>query len=208
MKRFALPKKVKVGGLFFDIKYPYPFSENLTYYGLCQNMQSEIKIGNHLLGEKLDVSNIVDTYIHEIIHAVDYVYTNYSLKEESVALLSRALIEFFKYNDFNIDTTVIPKEIKIFTSIFKVKDDYVFEEGNKNIIQIDDINNKISIELKKYNLYAVKSMLFECCMSNLLNLYGIDDDIFKEEVSVRAFTSGVYQVVLDNNLEKLIKTWA
>lgn len=67
-----IPDKIKIGGHWYEIKYPYIFQERFDRFGQCDAVKKIIYItdkdGN---GEKRANSHILCTFIHEIIHAID-----------------------------------------------------------------------------------------------------------------------------------------
>ena len=67
-----IPSKLKIGGHWFTIKYPYIFQERFDRYAQCDDTKKTIYItevdGN---GAKRIKSGIIVSYIHEILHAID-----------------------------------------------------------------------------------------------------------------------------------------
>lgn len=67
-----IPKKVKVGGHWIEIKYPHIFQERFDRFGQCDDAKKIIYLtaldGN---GEKRADSAISVTFIHEVLHAID-----------------------------------------------------------------------------------------------------------------------------------------
>lgn len=67
-----LKPRYKIGGHWFEIKYPYIFQERFDRFGQCDDPKKIIYItdvdGN---GAKRAESAIVVTFIHEILHAID-----------------------------------------------------------------------------------------------------------------------------------------
>jgi len=69
-----LPTKVKVGGHWYKVTYPYRFTERNDIVGQHDYSGKEIRIASETFnGEVICDSSIVVAFIHEILHAVDYV---------------------------------------------------------------------------------------------------------------------------------------
>lgn len=208
MKRFVIPKKVRVGGLYYDVIYPYVFSEQRQCIGLHKGLWSEIYVASKDEGFEMSKDKIIEAYVHELVHAIDFVYTNCSLRENSVVVIARALIEFFKYNDFNIEDDIIPNRLKIFTNTFNVTSDYKFTEGKATCASLFPQRSLILVESQNLNPYTVKHSVFECCFLHLLDVYMIEDkELIENDIFICAFAAGAYQVFKDNKIERLIKDW-
>lgn len=68
-----IPKKVKVGGHVYKIKYPYIFTERFDRNGQIGHDVTTILL-SHLdsNGNPKSESAIIETLIHEILHALNY----------------------------------------------------------------------------------------------------------------------------------------
>ena len=100
-----IPKKIKIGGHWVEIKYPYIFQERFDRFGQCDDPKKIIYItdkdGN---GEKRANSSIIVTFIHEILHELDY-HTGWEIfsgedGEKKVEGLSEAIYMFLIDNKF------------------------------------------------------------------------------------------------------------
>lgn len=69
-----LPKQIKIGGHWFKVLYPHNFTERNDITGLCDYPMKALMVAcNDDSGNVLPDSSIMVTYIHEILHGIDYV---------------------------------------------------------------------------------------------------------------------------------------
>ena len=67
-----IPKKLKIGGHWYKVKFPYRYQERSDWSGHCDNARKRIYIGNDDGNGNLRAeSAIIVTLIHEIYHAID-----------------------------------------------------------------------------------------------------------------------------------------
>lgn len=96
-----IPKSIKVGGKTYSILYPYVFTERTDLRGQTCSDTLEIKISDQLkTGEKFHTENIQETFIHEVLHAVDIIYNSNKLEEDEITRLGEGLFQVLKDNDF------------------------------------------------------------------------------------------------------------
>jgi len=94
-----IPKKVKISGLTYDVKMPYNFTDNAEFWGLCCHQEQEIRISTKTTASiERKKESIDETFLHELLHAIDRIYNNASLTEEQVTRLSFGLHQVFKDN--------------------------------------------------------------------------------------------------------------
>ncbi|MDA2921691.1 hypothetical protein MYX07_00310 [Patescibacteria group bacterium AH-259-L07] len=94
-----IPKKIKVGGHIYKVIYPYRFKEREDLYGRTNEGRKEIFVTNlDANGNKLPQTKIEETFLHELLHAVDQTYNNNDLKEEIVARMGEGLYQVLKDN--------------------------------------------------------------------------------------------------------------
>lgn len=73
-----IPKKIKIAGHWYSVIFPYIFTESNTLYGLCDNTSHKIMLSEKRDGIQRARSHIEETFLHELIHAVDYNYNTSS----------------------------------------------------------------------------------------------------------------------------------
>lgn len=67
-----IPKKVKIGGHWYDVVYPYKFRDTTSLDAQSDYALKEIKIcGVDRSGNETPQSFIISNFIHEIIHMLD-----------------------------------------------------------------------------------------------------------------------------------------
>uniref|UniRef100_A0A6M3K0G5 WLM domain-containing protein n=1 Tax=viral metagenome TaxID=1070528 RepID=A0A6M3K0G5_9ZZZZ len=68
-----IPEKVKIGGHQYTIFFPYLFRERDNLYGQHDHAQKEIRItGVDTCGAERAKSGIIVTFIHEVLHGIDF----------------------------------------------------------------------------------------------------------------------------------------
>lgn len=96
-----IPKKVKIGGHWFKVLFPYKFIERSDVDGHTDMDTFEIKIANgDGVSQKLADSKIMELFLHEIIHAIDHVYNASQLDEKTVRRLGQGLFQFMSDNGY------------------------------------------------------------------------------------------------------------
>jgi len=101
-----LPEYVRIGTHIYHILFPYRFKESRDFSGQCDFDLLEIRISNiDANGHPRPLSKIYETFWHEIMHAIDYEYTDYSISdkfdegyETIVALLGRGVFQVLSDN--------------------------------------------------------------------------------------------------------------
>ena len=68
-----IPKELKIGGHIVRVFYPYEFKERSDLNGQFDKGLSEIRIAeSDACGARKSESEIMVTFLHEILHAIDY----------------------------------------------------------------------------------------------------------------------------------------
>ena len=93
-----IPKKLKVGGRVFRIKHLHHSKEE--NWGLIKYNSSEILLYRYGLKplEKMSKQNMEQTFIHELLHAIDSVYNSFGLGEKTTSRLAEGLYQVLKDN--------------------------------------------------------------------------------------------------------------
>ena len=89
-----IPKTIKVGGFDYKIELSEKTDKELEstqQYGASSQMLRNIKIWTRPTPQQLS-----ETFLHEILHAVDSVYAHGSLSEEQNASISNGLFQVFE----------------------------------------------------------------------------------------------------------------
>lgn len=90
----AIPKKVRICGFDYDIKY----QDDLDHTQGCAGVHLPEKLEIRLLSRGIDPRRTEQTFIHEVLHAVDVLYGNDKLSEEQCSSLSNGIYQVFSDN--------------------------------------------------------------------------------------------------------------
>ena len=93
-----IPKKVKVGGHWYKVHIGYIFKERFDRSGDTDSDIKEIRIAKETLGVPLPKSQVEQVFIHEILHAIDWVYNSDELEEKQIKRLAEGLYQVLKDN--------------------------------------------------------------------------------------------------------------
>jgi hypothetical protein len=205
-----IPKKLKVGPMLYDILYPHRFIEDGILCGLHDGPKSVIKISDREDDTDMHVLCLAETLLHEIIHAVDFVFCGQGMEEVFVEKMSEHLLQTILDNDLDFyDNKIIPKKLKVGGYIYSIKYQHIFEDTRESLsssinktnltVYLADSENhkKFSNRFVKLNLFYV--ML--CCILRLRSFTA-------EEVSsinLKTFAAALFEVFVDNKLMELIK---
>lgn len=68
-----IPKSIKIGGHVWEIKYPYTFQERSDRWGQCDDAKKQVLVSDSdVNGAPRAKSSVMITFIHEILHALDF----------------------------------------------------------------------------------------------------------------------------------------
>jgi len=97
-----IPKKIKVAGHWYKIKIDDKGLSKEHLIGQTNNDFKEIRLCKHYKSSRARAkSEIEETLMHEVLHAVDNNYNNNSLTEKALNRLSQGLYQVLKDN-FNL----------------------------------------------------------------------------------------------------------
>lgn len=75
-----IPDKIKIGGHWWKIEYPYVFKERMDIWGQCDSALKTIRISNiDGAGNIRPQSADLVTLIHEILHAIGFLSNDKTL---------------------------------------------------------------------------------------------------------------------------------
>ena len=132
-KKSFLPAKIKIGGLDYKIVFRERFKDgNSDYIGLCVNPMTTIYISKCDKEYQFDRTKIIQTLLHEIIHAIDNVYCNNSFQEDNVKNdmtdLEHLWFSVLADNDLYISKKdKFPDYVRILGQTYKIICNYNFE---------------------------------------------------------------------------------
>lgn len=211
MKEFKLPKKVRVGGIIYDIEH-FLFSEHSRNDGLCITTASKIKINKMSYYHNQYTTYV---YLHELFHAIDHTYLGNVLEEDTVIMLTKGWLNFIVSNKFDFNKYVVSKNINICGVKYKV----ILENLN---LQTTDISRIIvDTDVKEQRLSLDTSFMsdnesisnqrliiaFLQGVSNIIAIeYNIADNFDFCDIESNVFANAVYQVIKDNKVDQLIRS--
>lgn len=197
MRKLVMPKKVKVGGLYYTVEYPYSFMEE-SKTGLCEYKDLVIKIAGSYHGKKRSDQAICQTLLHEIMHAIDFAYCGSCLDEDNLDRIAMGLYSFIASNRVDFKGGRPPASVKLLDHKYKV---IIKPMDSSHITNYEAGNIIISNYVNEITMFLfVNSVLYliQCAFS-------IPGDVLSETVS-KALTCGIHQVLVDNDLTKTIKS--
>lgn len=216
MKKSRMLKTLKIGGLNYQIIYPYVFETNAILLGLHEGDQVRIKISKQFMNLERQWTKIIETVLHEIVHAVDHVYAGNILIEDEVFIISNYLYQIIRQNDLNIRKSILPDIVRIGAFDYTVET-YEFNDDSNSAATVEhetlrflisdrDMNgNDYNKGIKMTNFI----FLITCCiceMSTIPRGFTYGEKMGNGISNHQAFAAGLYQVFMDNDLEKLIKS--
>jgi len=95
-----IPNSVKIGGKTYNIIYPYTFVERFDHMAQINNDMLTIFLTDMCEKQPLPKQQIEESLLHEIIHAVDYIYNANKLDEDTISRLSEGLYQVLNDNGF------------------------------------------------------------------------------------------------------------
>lgn len=220
-----LPDKVKVGGFYYKIYYPYDFdTENMSdceTMGLFEPSTLSIKIKKFDGGGiAFPNSIIVGSFLHEIFHAIDRIYCDDRIdgmdsvfskdedrKETAIPALSRGWYQVLRDNNI-LTLKTIPKKVKVGGHVYNIKYPYDLDGNDAiNVHAIEYAKNLIKIRDThthgiKYDYQMIRQLLINYLTCAVLEVYAYCFSIDKDLIF--QFAGGLYQVLIDNNIEELI----
>lgn len=205
-----LPDKVKVGPMIYDIIYPYDFEIKDGTLGLTSTLNGTIKVVSLYNGRECCDQQIREVFLHELIHAIDYVYCGEILEENHVEVLGVAYNQLFADNDLKLsEPYYIPSNIKIAGKTWDIKYPYLFADSPDSISYTDHMactiylidessgtklcNNALKIHLMSALYIAVRQSFFDNDTLQVLS----------DLMNIHCLGIGLYQTFVDNDLEKL-----
>ncbi len=104
--KHKIPEKIKIGGHWYKVLYPYAFSERMNTAGQSDFFLKEIRLSDvDPGGSKRASSGIMVTLIHEILHTVDLTtgYNVFDKNESAVEGFSEMIYQILIDNGWLLD---------------------------------------------------------------------------------------------------------
>jgi len=204
-----IPKKIKVGPMRYKVLYPHTFIEDSSYFGLHDGCSSIIKISDTENDTIRNPLCIVETLLHECIHAIDFVFVGQKLEEKTVEKFSEHLLQVFVDNDINLyDNDIMPETVIVSGFTYKVIFPHTFVDT------ADDIASSINRPKLKFYISGeengeihsnmfIKMNLFYMILCSILRLNCFNGG--EIDFDLKTLSVGLLQVFVENKLTELIK---
>jgi len=193
-----LPKTVRVGCFDYNVIFPYKFVEADDRTAQHSFYDLDLRIAGEFI-KKRNESKLLVSFLHELIHAIDYSYVLFTFEEEHVNALSNSVFQFLQDN-LKTDKWDIPKDCKVNIlghqfiiecgAQFEELDEYASRVDHDScIIYISNVIKKKAIE----RAYVFMHILH--CLNSMLSI-GIEEPMDK-------FAFAFLDTMDRNNLWKL-----
>lgn len=201
-----IPKEVEIGGLLYTIHYPYEFEEgpeSNKVDGLQTWPDCTVCIKKQHNNQRL-----VEILIHELFHAIDYVYTDYVLSDNEPLhdRFSSALYYVFSHNKI-ITNSKIPKYVDILGYKYNISDKVCFEDcvkiyascsnRSKQFIMLAKSAFDVDISLVNRKIELINSIL-----KMIQQILQVSEEE-RRIMCVHSLSQGIYQVFRNANIEEL-----
>lgn len=217
-----LPKKVKIGPINYNVAFPHVYEENDDAIGTHEGWMGRLRVGVIENNSFCAPEKIIETFMHEMLHGVDFVFCGFVLPEGVIDVLARGLLDAIISNKLIIKNVPqkMPKSLKIGPYRYKVLYPHNFDEASVDTnIMID--NSKLKIYISKTNYtnreyhddYVRLNFMFGL-LTIIRHNYMYENNVSdngngNDQYSVlekyeRIFSLGLCQVFCDNNIEGYI----
>jgi len=209
-----MPKTLNISGLKYDVEFPYTPETNDAILGTHVWPYLKIRVVGKYNNKKRPWCKIHEVLIHEILHAVDFMYGTYIGMDHS--MLTQFGIGWYQVlvdNELNLKEGELPKTVKVGGFTYKVIHPYAFKD------ECDTCYSSSHNEAGLFRLstegvegdYAdsfIKMNLVELIMYSIGYVYVGESCTSDMSAIISRMSCGLYQVFVDNNIEELIKLGA
>ena len=212
-----MPQQLKIGGFSYKVTYPYIFRNEPTFVGLHEGDQQTTKTSKYFANLERSWPKILESLFHEIVHAIDHCYCAKVMTEDETNVFSNALFMLFRENDLQLKKNKLPESIKIGTFVYDVQNPYDYDDGEDYSCSSDNEQLLFKMSMcdkqgKPYNgavsmvnlLYL--AMCSICETSCVPRGFSLGETLSNGGMHFITFCNGLYQVIVDNDLEKLMKS--
>lgn len=210
-----LPGKVVVGGQIYNVIYPYIFGDDPEFGGMHFGWELVIKIADTIEGRKVRDENVKVTFIHELLHAIDFIYFNEVIDSDEgiIEVLSSGLFHIFHDNKISVmpESFKIPKSIKAYGKNYRVKFPAKFPDSIPDrIISCCPITGDIKIakytpDGESIGVTFLGSLALYMMVWIIRDTMHLSEQFNKIGLNEKVLSFALYQVFKDNKIEELIK---
>lgn len=214
--RFGIPKKIKVGGHVYDVEMSERFKEadeDVNAQVLYEFGKIQIPIFRR---SKKNTVKIYKSLLHELCHSIDAIYTGGRIElldtyEDIMERIDTGWMQILSDNNLHLkDEYKMPEVVRVGGMNYKIDYPYQFSEVADVSSHVDTDSLTISISDSMNGLSRSPSVIKINLLIIVFNLvcinYKIDfgtDDVGEDRSIKESFVNGLYQVLVDNDLEKL-----
>ena len=212
MNKAKLPKKLKVGCMTYTVEFPHMFEYDSTMLGLHEGPWALLRVADATTDLPRSSQRIVGTFVHEVLHTIDFVYLGGRLCEKTIEVLTTAWIQILRDNELYFREGEIPKEVRVGGFVYTVKYPYIFDDSPDFI---SSAVNHLSLEIylghrcddRDFDATFVKFNMISMILSAIINVYEIDNFIEGNGNgdSIKSFAGGLYQVFRDNKIDEVVR---
>lgn len=205
-KVYKIQKTCNIGGVTYEISTESYFPDNQNrhwgfHYGSRSKIILLIKKDQELISNRCLLHN----FLHELIHAIDYVFCEKVLTEEIVVKITTILYELFSCNDFFIGLYKYPKILRIYGMKYDILNNYEFNDWAAEYpsTALETFNSQIKIAKTDDSADVKKAELFEVILEFIFSKYFTKEE--RESFSLRNFCFGLIQVLKETEIDKRIR---
>jgi len=206
----SLPKKLKVGGHVYKVKTLKYFKDQRDLVGLHSEHDRVITVAIQYSSLDRNIQQLLETLLHESIHAIDSVYCERSFSETIVEKLSEALYCVLAANDLFLGTNKVIERINILGTMFKIIHPYEFEtmveEGSCSTTAYNECEFRIADRIEDISIS--RTNLEECIIRMVCGVIVSSSwfsEVDLENFKIFAFSQGLYQFLKENKFDELVR---
>jgi hypothetical protein len=210
----TLPEKLKVGGFWYDIEHCDSLDDANCSLALHDSGRLCIKVAKTFNNKPIAEQWMLEAFTHEMLHAVNRTYNCDKLTERDIVTLGRGWYYTLSRNFLDIRSTKIPSSLDIMGFHYEITYPYVFEDYLYDSVTISVRSSQGSIYLADEDSFTtldnrvIKSELIYGIFLAITYIMSSDiqeksDEDYCNELRVMGY--GLYQVLVDNNLEELFR---
>uniref|UniRef100_A0A6M3KZR1 SprT-like domain-containing protein n=1 Tax=viral metagenome TaxID=1070528 RepID=A0A6M3KZR1_9ZZZZ len=198
-----LPKTIDVLGIRYKIIFPYIFTTKECIIGLHDAMKREIRLSAiSTSSDKLPISQIHCTLLHEIIHALINVLYSNPPPEEIIEGLSFGLYQVLVDNP-ELYTKKIPPTVKVGGFIYKITHPHIFADDDNVSISASNMQERILIAEAGSLDFKFEKLTYAICNAVYYIYCGGRDG---EDLHPH-FDQALYNTIKTNGLAKLFRKY-
>jgi len=205
-EEYEIQKTCNIGGILYEISTESHFPDNQArHWGFHYGTRSKIILLNKNDRGLISNSRLLYNFLHELIHAIDYVFCEKVFTEELVVKMTAILYGLFSYNDFFIGDHKFPKLIRINGVKYNVLTNYEFNDWAAEYpsMSLEVFTSQLKITETDFSADIWKIELFEVMLENISGDYLTEEE--EESFSLRNFCVGLVQVLKETEIDKLIR---